>query len=137
MITTSCTCLGSSVIFSKWLCVQYFKKITNQYLTINQHNTSTRPAQPQQITFTSPIHMSSYMATGTSTYHSHNGLLHIRPLRFPWNTHISDIINIQSTIAAAESSSSTLFTIPLEFIDRLESGPNCRRDDRDLQVPCK
>lgn len=79
--------------------------------------------------------MSRNIPTHTSTSHTRNSLLHIRPLRFSRNSHISNIINVQSTIASAQSSSSTLLTIPLEFIDRLESGPNGRRNDRNLQKP--
>ena len=114
------------------------KKTTNPHLPIHHHNTqSTRPAQPQQITLTSPspIHMSRNIPTHTSTSHPHNSLLHIRPLRFSRNSHISNIINIQSTITTTQSSSSTLLTIPLKFIDRLESRPNRRRNNRYLRVP--
>ena len=132
--TGLCHCLShvflSNVYFIEINLIKKKKKTTCQKKNdqpLPQHNPSKRP------TFTSPIHLSSnIIITSTTTYHPRNSLLHIRPLRFSRNSHISNIINVQSTITATKSSSSTLLSIPLKFVNRLESRPNCRRDNRNL-----
>jgi hypothetical protein len=73
-----------------------------------------------------PIHMTD-TPRATTRHHTRNRLLHVRPLRLSREGHVSNIVDIQLAIAPTKCGTSSLFAIPLNLVNCLESGANSRR----------
>jgi len=73
------------------------------------------------------------MSALTSSSEPSDGPLHICPLRLPWDTCVSDIVNVQFAVAPSQGDTSAIFLVPLHLVD----GP-ARADgggyDRDLNL---